>query len=34
MLDQALRHYWHPVAASKDTMEEPRQVRLLDSSPG
>ena len=29
MLDQALRHYWHPVAVSEEVTAEPRQVRLL-----
>ncbi|MCE2525658.1 MAG: Rieske (2Fe-2S) protein, partial [Acidimicrobiia bacterium] len=29
MLDQALRHYWHPVAVSSDVTTEPQQVRLL-----
>ena len=29
MLDQALRHYWHPVAVSTDVTTEPQQVRLL-----
>ena len=29
MLDQALRHYWHPVAVSSDVTAEPQQVRLL-----
>ena len=28
-LDQALRHYWHPVAVSEEVTAEPRQVRLL-----
>ncbi len=29
MLDQALRHYWHPVAVSTEVTTEPQQVRLL-----
>ena len=29
MLEQALRHYWHPVAVSTDVTSEPQQVRLL-----
>ena len=29
MLDQALRHYWHPVAVSDEVTTEPQQVRLL-----
>ena len=29
MLDQALRHYWHPVAVSEEVATEPQQVRLL-----
>ena len=29
MLDQALRHYWHPVAVSTEVTSEPQQVRLL-----
>ena len=27
--DQALRHYWHPVAVSEEVTAEPMQVRLL-----
>ena len=29
MLDEALRHYWHPVAVASDVTAEPQQVRLL-----
>ena len=29
MLEEALRHYWHPVALSTDVTTEPQQVRLL-----
>ncbi|MCY3926603.1 MAG: aromatic ring-hydroxylating dioxygenase subunit alpha [bacterium] len=29
MLDEALRHYWHPVAVASEVTAEPQQVRLL-----
>ncbi len=29
MLEQALRHYWHPVAVSDEITQQPQQVRLL-----
>ena len=29
MLDEALRHYWHPVATASEVTAEPQQVRLL-----
>ena len=29
MLNEALRHYWHPVALSSEVTAEPQQVRLL-----
>ena len=32
MLDEALRHYWHPVAVSEEVTAEPQQVRLLGES--